>query len=100
MCLKLNLESYLQRIESWEAEKSEADMEYYDWDTSPSRTHLVTLYKWPEPPTDYDYETIPHATEYKIAVSDLINNGEDQYSVNKYKEAVKNLLNLKCDNKG
>ncbi|XP_018046990.1 PREDICTED: 28S ribosomal protein S35, mitochondrial [Atta colombica] len=88
------------RIESWEAEKSEADMEYYDWDTSPSRTHLVTLYKWPEPPTDYDYETIPHATEYKIAVSDLINNGEDQYSVNKYKEAVKNLLNLKCDNKG
>ncbi|EZA60475.1 hypothetical protein DMN91_010933 [Ooceraea biroi] len=87
------------RVESWEAEKSLVDMEYYDWDTSASRTNLVTLYRWPEPPTDYDYETIPHVTEYKIAVSDLINNGEDQYSVNKYKEAVKNLLNLKSDNK-
>ncbi|XP_014477826.1 PREDICTED: 28S ribosomal protein S35, mitochondrial [Dinoponera quadriceps] len=87
------------RVEPWEAEKSEADMEYFDWDSSVSRTSLVTLYKWPEPPTDYDYETIPHATEYKIAVSDLINNGEDQYSVNKYKEAVKNLLNLKSDDK-
>ncbi|XP_011860309.1 PREDICTED: 28S ribosomal protein S35, mitochondrial-like [Vollenhovia emeryi] len=88
------------RVESWEAEKSVADMEYFDWDISPSRTSLVTLYKWPEPPTDNDYETIPHVTEYKIAVSDLINNGEDQYSVNKYKEAVKNLLSLKSDNKG
>ncbi|XP_011696773.1 PREDICTED: 28S ribosomal protein S35, mitochondrial [Wasmannia auropunctata] len=82
------------RVEPWEAEKSLVDMEYFDWDTSQSRTNLVTLYKWPEPPTDYDYETIPHVTEYKIAVSDLINNGEDQYSVNKYKEAVKNVLNL------
>lgn len=77
-----------------------ADMEYYDWDTNQSRINLVTLYKWPEPPTDYDYETIPHATEYKIAVSDLINNGEDEYAINKYKAAVKNLLNLKCENKG
>lgn len=88
------------RVEPWEAEKSIADMEYFDWDTSQSRTNLVTLYKWPEPPTDYDYDTIPHVTEYKIAVSDLINNGEDHYSVNKYKEAVKNVLNLKRnDNK-
>ncbi|KAL6420658.1 hypothetical protein ACFW04_014266 [Cataglyphis niger] len=88
------------RVEAWEAEKSIADMEYFDWDTSQSRTSLVTLYAWPITPTDYDYETIPHAIEYKIAVSDLINNGEDQYSVNKYKEAVKNLLSFKCDNKG
>ncbi|EFN75782.1 28S ribosomal protein S35, mitochondrial [Harpegnathos saltator] len=87
------------RLEPWEAEKSTADMEYFDWDSSVSRTNLVTLYKWPEPTSDYDYETIPHATEYKIAVSDLINNGEDQYAVNKYKEAVKSLLNLKSDNK-
>jgi len=88
-----------QRVEPWEAEKSEADMEYFDWDTSISRTNLITLYRWPESPIDYDYETIPHATEYKIAVSDLINNGEDQYSIDKYKEAVRNLLYLKFDNK-
>lgn len=88
-----------QRVEPWEAEKSIADMEYFDWDTSPSRTNLVTLYKWPEQPIDYDYENIPCAMEYKIVVSDLINNGEDQYSIDKYKEVVKNLLNLKYDNK-
>ncbi|XP_072750893.1 small ribosomal subunit protein mS35 isoform X1 [Anoplolepis gracilipes] len=87
------------RTESWETEKSIADMEYFNWDTSQSHTNLVTLYTWPTLPVDYDYETIPHAMEYKIAVSDLTNNGEDQYSINKYKEAVKNLLNLKCDNK-
>lgn len=46
-------------------------------------------------PTDSNYEYIPHATEYKIAVSDLINKGEDQFSINKYKQAVRNVLNLK-----
>lgn len=72
-------------------------MEYYDWDRSKSRESLVTLHCWPNPPTDDDYETIPHATEYKIAVSDLINNGEDEYSIGKYKEAVKNMLSLKIN---
>jgi len=87
----------LQRIEPWEAEKSIADMEYFDWDISQSRRNVVTLHKWPESPTNYDYENIPHVTEYKIAISDLINKGEDEYSVDKYKKAVKNLLNLGCD---
>lgn len=86
-----------QRVEPWEAEKSMVDMEYFDWDTSQSRTSLVTLYKWPEQPIDYNYETIPHAEEYKTAVSDLLNTGEDQYSIDKYKKVVKNLLNLKYD---
>ncbi|XP_020295708.1 28S ribosomal protein S35, mitochondrial isoform X3 [Pseudomyrmex gracilis] len=83
------------RVEPWEAEKSLVDMEYFDWDTSQSRKNLVTLYKWPESPTDHDYDDIPNVTEFKIAVSDLINNGEDQYAINKYKGAVKTLLNLK-----
>lgn len=69
-------------------------MEYYDWEKHPSKTSLITLYSWPEPPTDIDYHQIPHAEEYKIAVSDLINIGEDDYSVNKYKSAVSKLLNL------
>ena len=70
-------------------------MEYYDWDKSKSRESLITIFCWPEPPKDIDYQTIPSATEYKVAVSDLINKGEDEFSVNRYKEAVKNLLNLK-----
>ncbi|XP_076623364.1 mitochondrial ribosomal protein S35 isoform X1 [Colletes latitarsis] len=82
------------RIEPWEAEKSEVDMEYYNWDTNKSRENLVAMYCWPNSPTNFNYEDIPHATEYKIAVSDLINNGEDSFSINKYKQAVKNMLNL------
>ena len=70
-------------------------MEYYDWDKHKSRESLVTIHAWPNIPQDLDYETIPHATEYKIAVSDLMNNGEDSHSLNKYRAAVKNLLHLK-----
>ncbi|KAJ8667968.1 hypothetical protein QAD02_009631 [Eretmocerus hayati] len=81
--------------QDWEDEKTLADMEYYDWDKHQSRKNLVTIYTWPEIPQDYDYEQIPHATEYKIAVTDLINNGEDEHSLNKYKEAVKKLLFFK-----
>ena len=70
-------------------------MEYYDWDRHQSRKNLVTIHTWPKIPQDYDYENIPHATEYKIAVSDLINNGEDEFSISKYKEAVKSVIFLK-----
>ncbi|XP_024940980.1 28S ribosomal protein S35, mitochondrial isoform X2 [Cephus cinctus] len=85
------------RVEDWESEKAEADMEYYDWDKNKSRTNLLTLHAWPNSPTDTDWECIPHVEEYKIAVSDLFNTGEDLHTVNKYKEAVKNVLNLKCE---
>lgn len=83
------------RIEAWEAEKSEADMEYYDWDKGKSRENLISLHAWPESPTNIDIEDIPVATEYKIAVSELMNKGEDHDSLNKYKMAVKNVLHLK-----
>lgn len=71
-------------------------MEYYEWDNNKSRQNLVARHCWPESPNDLSYEHIPHAKEYKTAVSDLINNGEDNFSINKYKEAVRNVLNLKC----
>ncbi|KOC61483.1 28S ribosomal protein S35, mitochondrial [Habropoda laboriosa] len=83
------------RVEPWETEKSEADMEYYDWDKNKSRKSLTTMYNWPNSPIDSSYEHIPHAAEYRTAVSDLINKGEDPFSINKYKQAVKNVLNLK-----
>lgn len=83
------------RIEAWEAEKSEADMEYYDWDKSKSRENLISLHAWPESPINIDIEDTPVVTEYKIAVSELMNKREDHNSVNKYKNAVKNVLHLK-----
>ncbi|XP_034941958.1 28S ribosomal protein S35, mitochondrial [Chelonus insularis] len=85
-------------VEPWEAAKSLADMEYYEWDRNKSRETLVKIHAWPsDPPEDLDYDTIPNVTEYKIAVSDLINTGEDHFTVNKYREAVKNILHLKKD---
>ncbi|KAK0180591.1 hypothetical protein PV327_002958 [Microctonus hyperodae] len=84
------------RMELWETEKALVDMEYYDWDKHKSRETLMAIHTWPASPSEnLDYESIPSAVEYKVAVSDLINNGEDQFTVNKYREAVKNLLNLK-----
>ncbi|XP_033331100.2 mitochondrial ribosomal protein S35 [Megalopta genalis] len=88
------------RVEPWESQKVEADMEFYEWDKSKSRDSLVTIFCWPNPPTDSNYESIPHATEYKVAVSELINNGEDHFTINKYKQAVKNVLNLKHEEDG
>lgn len=85
------------RTEPWEAEKTLDDMEYYDWEKNQSKTTLITLHVWPEIPTDTNYDQIPHATEYKVAVEELLNNGEDRSSINKYKEAVKTLLNIKSD---
>ncbi|XP_076764328.1 mitochondrial ribosomal protein S35 [Xylocopa sonorina] len=84
-----------RRYEPWETEKSEADMEYYDWDKSKSKESLTAIYSWPKVPEDSNYEHIPHAVEYKTAVADLINKGENQDTINKYKHAVKNVLNLK-----
>ncbi|OAD59579.1 28S ribosomal protein S35, mitochondrial [Eufriesea mexicana] len=84
------------RVEPWETEKSELDMEYYDWDKNKSRESLIFTYKWPRKPTDFNYDYIPHATDYKKAVTDLLNKGEkDQSLINNYKQAVKNVLNLK-----
>lgn len=85
----------MQKIEDWEAEKTLADMEYYDWEKHKSRANLVTVRCWPEPPTDtYDYDHIPHVEEFKVAVNELMNDGESLYSLNKYKEAALKVLKL------
>ncbi|XP_011501401.1 PREDICTED: 28S ribosomal protein S35, mitochondrial [Ceratosolen solmsi marchali] len=83
------------RKEDWENEKALADMEYYDWEKNQSKKNLVTIYAWPEIPQDFNYAHIPHAEEYKVAVSELINNGEDEHSINKYKQVVKKLMFFK-----
>ena len=83
------------RIEPWEAEKSEDDMEYYYWDKRKSRQTLTAVHCWPNSPTDTNYESIPHVTEYKNAVSELMNNEENHFFLNQYKQAVKNVLNIK-----
>lgn len=82
------------RVEPWEAEKSEDDMEYYDWDARKSKQNLQNILCWPKTSSDCDYKSASHVEEYKNAVTDLINNEENHFLLNQYKEAVKNVLNL------
>lgn len=85
-----------QNTEPWEAEKSVEDMEYFDWDKSESRTTLTKLHYWPKKSEgDLDYTTIPVATEYKKAVSNLVNEGDSKTTLGSYKESVLRLVGLK-----
>ncbi|XP_050295803.1 28S ribosomal protein S35, mitochondrial [Anthonomus grandis grandis] len=75
------------KIEPWEELKTEADMEYYDWGTNVSKKSIEAIF-------NKDSSEIPHSMEYSAAVVSYMNDGEDEYTISKYKEAVKKLLNL------
>lgn len=90
-------------VEEWEKDKTEDDMEYYDWNNNASKKSLVNwhLQKKGEskPLTDDEYKAfdvseIQHADEYKNAVSDWMNSGESEQTVKKYAEAVRKLFGL------
>ncbi|XP_003703148.1 mitochondrial ribosomal protein S35 [Megachile rotundata] len=83
------------RVEPWETEKSEDDMESYYWDKRKSKKNLGNIHCWPQTFTECNYESIPSVTEYKNAVTDLMSNEENHDLLNQYKEAVKNVLNIK-----
>lgn len=85
------------KIEAWESEKSEADMEYYDWDASASRKNVMGLLSWKPDQNaaemsadamDFDIK------EFKEAVSKIMNEGEEEYTLSRYKEEVKKLFSL------
>jgi hypothetical protein len=68
-----------QKVESWESEKSEADMEYYDWDASASRRNVMRLLSWKPDQSTTQFST-DHIEldleEYKKAVSNIMNEGK------------------------
>ncbi|GLV42646.1 mitochondrial ribosomal protein S35 [Carabus blaptoides fortunei] len=74
-------------VEPWEATKSEADMEYYDWDKSVSKRNVEEIHK-------AEAASIPNIHNYKTATTELWNEGENDYTLNKYNEAVRQLLNI------
>ncbi|XP_060535898.1 small ribosomal subunit protein mS35 isoform X2 [Cylas formicarius] len=75
------------QIEPWEELKSEADMEYYDWDKSPSKASVEALF-------GQKCVEISGVEEYSEAVSNYMNEGENDYTVSKYEESVRKLLQL------
>jgi len=65
-----------QKIELWESEKSEADMEYYDWDASMSRKSVMGLLSWK-----------PDQNAEESCTDDI------QLDLKGYKDAVSNIMN-------
>ncbi|KAL4712776.1 hypothetical protein ACJJTC_019428 [Scirpophaga incertulas] len=90
-------------VEDWEHDKTEEDMEYYDWDKNASKKSLVQWHlratNMPNDLSDMDYveydiSKIPNGEEYKNAVSSLMNNGESEETLKNYGAAVRKLLGL------
>jgi len=68
-----------QKIELWESEKCEADMEYYDWDASMSRKSVMGLLSWKPDQNAEDSCTDDVQLDvkgYKDAVSIVMNEGK------------------------
>lgn len=101
------------KLEDWEKEKTEADMEKYFWDISKSRKTVVGLLqaisnidkvsqapaekKLRHLPEDTSEETLTAVSEvvtYRDAVTDLRNTAETQERLDHYKDSVRKLLNL------
>ncbi|KAJ8704877.1 hypothetical protein PYW08_012197 [Mythimna loreyi] len=90
-------------VEEWEKDKTEDDMEYYDWNNNASKKALVNWHlqvkNENQTLTDEEYKSfdtseIPYAEEYKNAVSSLINDGESDATVKNYGEVVRKLFGL------
>ncbi|KAK9500441.1 hypothetical protein O3M35_001706 [Rhynocoris fuscipes] len=75
--------------EPWESEKSEADLEYYDWDNSISKENIIALLKLTNEEPNL---SSPKVNAYKTAVINLFDEGENDYNLSKYKEASLSIL--------
>lgn len=75
------------RVEAWEALKTDADMEVYAWSNSPSQKNVEAIFSKAA-------HGIEHINDYTQALTTLMNEGESEYTVGKYGDAVKKLLNV------
>lgn len=106
--MKAIIFSFCKNVEPWEDLKTEADMEYYEWENNASKKSIEALF-------GKCAEEIPNIDQYSTAVSNLMNEGsisvlwlfflinsnifllilgESEYTVTKYGEAVRNMLGL------
>ncbi|KAK2842548.1 hypothetical protein Q5P01_012748 [Channa striata] len=89
------------KTESWEAEKTVADMEEYSWEDSPSQRNILDTLSRMKVSVEGEGEEAREqllgkreVQEYKDSVTRLKNEGESESAVLQYKEAVKKVLNL------
>ncbi|CAK1592327.1 unnamed protein product [Parnassius mnemosyne] len=90
-------------VEDWESEKTEEDMEYYDWNNNASKRSLVNWFLkcnneekelTDEEYKNFDISKIPNAEGYKNAVNSLMNDGECDATLKTYGSSVRKLLGL------
>lgn len=76
--------------EEWESSKQEADMEYYDWYRNKSKINSTEILNW----RSNSDKKIDPPQGYISTVEALMNEGENDYNLNKYKEEVVKMLGL------
>lgn len=87
----------LQKAETWEAEKTEADMDEYSWEDSPSQWNILDVLGTGIREEEGVREELlgrKEVLEYKDSVTRLKNEGENEATIAQYKEAVKKVLSL------
>nr|AEE61470.1 unknown [Dendroctonus ponderosae] len=76
-----------KKVEPWEELKSEADMETYIWENNASKQAVEKIFS-------VAAEQVPNIEQYSQAVTDYMNEGENDYTISKYGLSVRDLLNL------
>ncbi len=79
-------------FEEWEATKSEADMEYYDWNRNRSKVTSTEILNWPS-----KEQTIQPPETYARSVEALMKVGESPATLIHYKKEVLKMLGLQKD---
>jgi len=77
--------------EPWEATKSEADMEIYLFERNQSKLSAEGILNWN---AKEGAPKVAPSKSYANCVEQLINEGENEYNLGKYKEEVKKMLNI------
>lgn len=77
--------------EPWEALKTEADMEYYDWNRNRSKEVVTEMLNYKNSGNDPAKSTDAYAN----SVTMLFNDGENEQNLQVYKEETLKLLGLK-----
>ncbi|EDV97651.1 28S ribosomal protein S35, mitochondrial [Drosophila grimshawi] len=76
--------------EPWEASKSEADMEQYLFERNQAKRSAEAILNW----NASREEKVSPPSGYAESVEQLINEGENEYNIAKYKEEVLKLLKI------
>lgn len=81
-------------VEQWEALKSEADMEYYDWNRNKSKETVEAILTYGGRKDDGAKKS---TDAFAASVEQLFNDGENEQNLQAYKNEVLKLLDLKIE---